>query len=158
MLDRNDEAVMTSQGLSENGAAKMNEWQLVAFLAFASPPLWIFGLYGMARLGPWRSLAAEYPAIEVPSGTRYWFVSLQSGLFTYANCFYAIATNEHLTLRALLPFRPFHPAITFPRSAITDVTVGGGFWLFRSVSFSISGRDLTIYGPVAGSTFWQSRD
>ena len=137
---------------------QMNAWYLIALVAVAFPTFWIGCLYGMARIGPWRSLALEYPAVDLPSGSTYWFVSLQSGGFTYSNCLFAIASQEYLTLKPLLPFRPFHPAITLPREAVTDVESSNGFWMFRSVSFRVLGRRLKIYGPVVSSAFWQTSE
>ena len=139
-------------------APLMDHWLTITLVGIGATFFWIAGLYGMARLGPWRFLAAKYPAIEFPSGKRFWFVSLQSGVFSYSNCFVAVASSEYLTLRAIPPFQLFHPAITLPRASVTGVRTFNGFWIFKSVCFSLSGRDFTIYGPVVESEFWRSKD
>lgn len=127
----------------------------IAIFVVAFPVLWVSGLYITADYGPWRTLAKLYPHDETATGTSYWFASLSMGLFSYKNCLTATANSEQLTLRVILPFRPFHPPVTIPRSAVSHV-IQGRYGFLSSVRFQVADYDLRLLGGIATSTFWHS--
>lgn len=119
----------------------------------AFPIVWVGVLYVISVIGPWSFLARHYPHDKSVQGTSYWFVSMSAGLVSYSNCLTVIANDEFLTIKPLLPFRPFHPPFTLPRSAIPDVLTAR-FLFFPTVSFSVAGRELRLFGSVTTATFW----
>ena len=122
----------------------------------AFPIVWVGALYVVSMIGPWNFLARHYPHDETVRGTSYRFVSMSAGLVSYSNCLTVIANDEFPTIKPLPPFRPFHPPFTLPRSAIHDVLTAR-FLFFRTVSFSVVGRELRLFGSVATATFWRNK-
>jgi len=133
----------------------MPDWVLLAMIGAAFPVLWIGVLFVGAAVGPWRSLATQYPVDREFSGTRFMFLSLGSGLSSSSHCICDVVNDDHLTLPIGFLFRPFHPPFTIPRSAICDV-VPGRFLFIHHVEFCVSGKKLKLYGSVTTSPFWES--
>ena len=123
----------------------------------AFPIVGVGVLYVISVIGPWSFLARHYPHDKSVQGRSYWFVSMSAGLVSYSNCLTVIANDEFLTIKPLLPFRPFHPPLTLPRSAIQYV-MKARFIFVQTVSFSVAGRELRLFGSVATATFWTNED
>jgi hypothetical protein len=146
----------SADGLSSRGPIAGEPMEMAFFLPLfvtAFPSVWVGALYIVSIIGPWSFLARHYPHDETVRGTSYRVVSMSAGLVSYSSCLTAIANDEFLTIKPLLPFRPFHPPFTLPRSAIHDVLTAR-FLFFRTVSFSVAGRELRLFGSVATATFW----
>jgi hypothetical protein len=133
----------------------MQPLSFVVLLSAVIPIVWIGSLYLISLIGPWGALSKQYPYVESISGTSHWFVSLKAGPVSYSNCLTAVSNSRYLTLRALLPLRPFHPPITLPRSAVTNIVIDR-FLFVPTVSFMICDQELRLFGSVASSAFWQS--
>lgn len=130
-------------------------WITMALMSVAFPIFWVGVLFAMSRLSGWNTLAQKFPFQETTGGDCFWIYSLGFATGYYGNCFYAIATLDQLTLHAIWPFQPFHPPITIPRSAVEDIAISRGTWIFQSVSCTISGRRLTMAGSIARAEFWK---
>ena len=133
----------------------MDPLTIVILFAVVFPIVWVGGLYLISSIGPWGQLSQEYPHVESVAGTSHWFVSLKVGPISYSNCLTAVSNPDHLTLTVLMPFRPFHPPLTLPRTAVTHVETGR-FLFVPTVSFMIGDTELRLFGSVATSVFWQS--
>jgi hypothetical protein len=132
----------------------MPEWLLAIVIAVSSIALYLGLLRLMSVLGPWQRLAAQFPLENHALGaTRYWPVSLKAGLASYGNCLIVEADADWLTLIPMFIVRPFHPPITLPRSAVSQIHIDR-FWFVRWVSFVVDDRPLQLYGRVVTSDFW----
>jgi len=131
-------------------------WLTVIILLIAFPLLWCGILFSMSRVGPWQTLASQFPFVPADDHEWYWINHLGCRAGYYGNCLYALVTPDHITLKAILPFRPFHPPITIPRSAIRDVVVYTNGWWTPSVSFEAAGQRLTLSSTLAKASLWRT--
>ena len=132
----------------------MEPLAFVALFTVVFPIMWIGILYLISLIGPWGRLSKQYPHVESETGTSHWFVSLTAGPVSYSSCLTAVSDSNYLTLRTLFLLRLFHPPITLPRTAVTNI-VTGRFLFVPTVSFMVGDQELRLYGSVASSAFWQ---
>jgi hypothetical protein len=100
--------------------------------------IWCFGLYGASRMG-WSNLAQKYASTETYDGP---WIGWQWAIFgfwgSYKGCIW-IAINQdgiHLKTGPLNLFRPFHPPLYIPWSAIQSVKPKK-YWLVNVLELDI---------------------
>jgi len=125
---------------------------------------WIATAAFVSHVGGWALLAGSFRAAPGAVANRRFFCSGSLGIINYNACLIRAYSSEGLFLAVLPPFRPFHPPLFIPWSAMSrnaersyrsfmrtwvDITVGSrlvrlGFSTFRQLPFeAYLPRDLS---------------
>src|SRR5437879_535157 len=90
----------------------------------------------ISNLGGWAAIARQYRATGTLSGKTFWLQSARFGWCDYNGCLTIRITDEGLRLSMLPPFRPGHPPIFLPWSALNVVEVCDR-WYGRYVAIDV---------------------
>jgi hypothetical protein len=99
-------------------------------------------LSAIATLGGWTAIARQYPATGTPSGKSFWFQSGRFNWCDYNGCMTIRITDDGLRLSLPIPFRPGHPPIFLPWSALNVVEVCDR-WYGRYVVVEVGSPSIT---------------
>ena len=99
---------------------------LVAFIVVVFPivlgTLWIGVTLFMSLVGGWRRLGKLYPApLPLPTGRRLSGVTGMFGVASYKRVLTVTTTSDGLVIENRFVFRPGHPPLFIPFSAMHDM-------------------------------------
>lgn len=97
---------------------------------------WWLVLSAIATLGGWTAIARQYRAAGPPTGQSFWFQSARFGWCDYNGCLVIRIADEGVRLSLPFPFRPGHPPIFLPWSALNVVDICDR-WYGRYVSMNV---------------------
>lgn len=110
--------------------------EIPMLFALIFPLYWCFVMGLIARLGGWHALAKRYPVRMNPTGEPFRWASMGigSGMFptNYGGCLFIHVDDIGISISTLFPFRPFHPPLQIPWTAIADCREKR-WWIFRSL-------------------------
>ncbi len=119
------------------------------WIFFVFPPLlWCAVLAVISLASGWRSLADRFRAESPPPDHRQWMVSGSLGWVDFNSSLVVGHSEAGLHLAAFPLFRPFHPPLLIPWSAISG-RVRRRYWLRLCDTLEIAGdRTLQLRLPV----------
>lgn len=134
------------------------DWQiaLVAIPLFLG--FWSLVMMIAARVGGWHNLAMRFrreeTAFRIRDGKaeQYRWASLKMGSVyfptNYGNCVTVTLSSDGLGLQVMPVFRPMHPPLVIPWSAIEGCTLGKELLIFDRAKIQVRGlaNPLRIYG------------
>ena len=136
-------------------------WLLLVYPLFAVV-IWAATLTALSIGGGWRALAQRFPATGRPAGAIWSFSSatFRTRLLPihYGNCVTVTVSDAGLRIDVLFVFRPMHPPILIPWSAIDSVGRKSGSLRRRAAVLAIRDfeRRVVLYGNAGekvASTF-----
>jgi hypothetical protein len=104
--------------------------------------MWSFVCWLIALIGGWQRLAHVYPAHGTPVGKRYGGLYGRMGHSSYKGVLNVVVAPEGLHLSTMIFFRPGHPPLLIPWSALRDGEAWPFLWA-RAIRY-------TIVAPVTG--------
>lgn len=135
----------------------MPDYAFALLVVLGMGAVWTLVCFTVSRFGPWHDLSLQYalPSGEDPDGILYRRVSMKSAVASYSGCLRAKIASDDLLLVPYWPFRLFHPPLLIPRRDVANVSRRKAPISFLDrVSFNLAGHDITLYGPIAASDFW----
>jgi hypothetical protein len=148
------------------------EWETLILAIPAFMFFWSAVIASVSLIGGWHTLAKRYPREETTfriggaSGDvqKFGWTTLKMGpkLFptNYGNCVTVTLSDDGLGLNVMLPFRPMHPPLLIPWSAIQGCELGKELLLFDRAVIQVEGlaNPIRIYGRAARGiqSYWST--
>ncbi len=121
--------------------------------------IWTFVSFISSIIGGWRALSGDFAAGGPVSGETHSFQSGRLRIINYNGMLKIVLADRGLYLAVFFLFRPFHPPLLVPWTAITNVREHRLF-IFRYVAFDLKsqGRTLTVMisRHIADSPRWKA--
>jgi len=144
------------------------DWQIALFAIPLFLCFWSFVIAMISRIGGWHSLAKRFRREETTfriSGgpvEKYRWTSLKMGLpffpTNYGNCVTVSLSDDGLGLTVMPLFRPMHPPLLIPWTAIESCTIDKEMRIFDRTNIQVRelANPLRIYGRAgrAIDAYW----
>lgn len=118
----------------------MNQTTLTILIVCLFPvvfiPWWCFICWMIGGFSGWRRIAATYPAVEDATGTRFGAETGRVGLSNYKGVLVVHTTPTGMHLSVWTMFRPGHPPLFIPSSAVHNLRRRHYLWL-ELVAFDV---------------------
>ncbi len=121
-------------------------WLLLMF-----PVIWCTVLALLSMLSGWRSLGERFRAEGPPPEGRQWLVSGSVGWIDFSGSLVVGRSEAGLHLAAFPLFRPFHPPLLVPWSAIT-ARKRTTYWFRRFDTLEVAGDRIVRLRLPVGTT------
>jgi hypothetical protein len=152
--------------------APFPDWQIALAVIPLVLVFWSLVMAKISYFGGWHTLGIRFrredTKFSIDGGTpveSYRWTSLKMGSnwfpINYGNCVTVTVGDKGLGLRVMLPFRPMHPPLLIPWSAVESCRLGKEFLIFDCASVQVNGlaNPLRIYGRAgqAIEEYWTTR-
>lgn len=115
----------------------------LAWFPLAFVGMWVAVAAVLSLTGGWNHLAQTFRAEPGSAQNRRWFCSGRVGLVDYNGCLIRGHSRQGLYLAVLLPFRPFHPPLFIPWSAMSSHRKRG-LWRQDAVDVDTGARKVQL--------------
>jgi hypothetical protein len=108
----------------------------------------------LSWVGGWHSLSSKYGSNRTIAGQHFRFASMSMVRtplpVNYNGCLFVTVGDEGIALSVLFPFRPLHPPLLIPWSAIESCTLRN-FWFLQRAVVTISSpkQQMAFDGKVS---------
>ena len=116
-------------------------WLIPLGFPFVFAAFWCFVLMIISFVGGWHSLAGTFRATQPPSGRKFSGESGRLGWANYNGVLTVYVSQEGLYLSVMVLFKPWHPVLLIPWSAIHEIKSAKFFWM-TLVSFDVGSPKL----------------